>query len=732
MNNKKIIQWSFIAVTALGLSGCKLPDLGLGFNTNLIITDGNQTKENGTGDTTRDTTPPVITLKGDQEMTVQQGETFVDPGATATDDVDGAVAVRVSGTVDTSRVGTYTLVYTAQDKSGNTAQVTRSVTVAEAIVQPPSDATPPVITLKGSTTMTLHVGDHYQEPGASATDDVDGKVAVQISGTVDTSRVGTYTLTYTARDKAGNTATATRTVKVVKKEAADTTPPVITLKGEKTITLHVGDRYREPGATATDDVDGVVRVNVRGYVNTYKAGTYILTYTARDRAGNTARAKRTVKVIEKDQTDTTPPVITLKGARTMTLKQGETFKDPGATATDDVDGAVTVQVSGTVDTSKVGTYTLTYTARDKAGNTATATRTVKVVKKENNAQADVRKGPYVLYDGIPSEMDVLWQLESTQKCTIDWGTGSATTQEGTSGYNGHLHHYTIKNLTPATLYNYSVECDNGKVGSGSFNTAPSDDATAANLFVYGDTRTYPGDHDRVVSQMIKAYSNDGTYQTLVLHSGDFVSDGTRERDWDSEYFDKRYTHLHRFQSEVPAVGVRGNHEGDADLLLKYFPYSHDTRGYYRSFDYGPAHIAIVDQYLSYGPGSMQYKWLENDLKNSTKKWKFILLHEPGWSAGGHHNNSNVQNYIQPLAKKYGVSFIFSGHNHYYARASVDGVQHVTTGGGGAPLYRPRGGEHIVKSKMVHHFCTVHIEDGQLLYTVTDENGHQIDTLTLTR
>ena len=55
-----------------------------------------------------------------------------------------------------------------------------------------------------------------------------------------------------------------------------------------------------------------------------------------------------------------------------------------------------------------------------------------------------------------------------------------------------------------------------------------------------------------------------------------------------------------------------------------------------------AHIAVVDQYTDYAPGSEQYAWLENDLANTTVPWKFIQLHEPGWSAGRHSSEYSVQ------------------------------------------------------------------------------------------
>ncbi len=78
-----------------------------------------------------DTTPPVITLNGDSNITVTQGESYNELGATAVDDVDGNVSVTISGSVDTSTVGVYTITYTATDSSNNSATITRTVNVEE-------------------------------------------------------------------------------------------------------------------------------------------------------------------------------------------------------------------------------------------------------------------------------------------------------------------------------------------------------------------------------------------------------------------------------------------------------------------------------------------------------------------------------------------------------------------------------------------------------------------------
>lgn len=79
------------------------------------------------------------------------------------------------------------------------------------------------------------------------------------------------------------------------------------------------------------------------------------------------------------QHDTTKPVIHLLGDATVTVIKDRPYNDAGATATDNVDGELRVTTSGSVDPSSVGTYPITYTARDTAGNTATTTRTVTVL-----------------------------------------------------------------------------------------------------------------------------------------------------------------------------------------------------------------------------------------------------------------------------------------------------------------------------------------------------------------
>ena len=167
-----------------------------------------------------------------QQSILGVGDTFTDPGATASGDVDGDLtsSITSSGTVDTATEGTYTIEYSVSDTAGNSVSITRTVVVSLDL--------PPTITLTGSSTITLLVGDTYIEDGCVATDEIDGDLTSSIitTGTVDTSTVGTYTLTYSVTDSASNIVSTTRTV-IVDPVCTSATIELISGSNNQTITL---------------------------------------------------------------------------------------------------------------------------------------------------------------------------------------------------------------------------------------------------------------------------------------------------------------------------------------------------------------------------------------------------------------------------------------------------------------------------------------------------------------
>ena len=165
-----------------------------------------------------DAEAPVITLNAGSNS-FDEGTDYVDPGATASDNVDADFAATATITGYTNVApGSFTIEYNATDSAGNAADpVIRTVTV--------NDKTAPVITLVGLPSQTLEAGsDTYTEEGATAFDNVDGILGVTIGGDVVIDDVpNIYSVTYNAVDSAGNAAVpVTRTVTV-----ADTGAPII-------------------------------------------------------------------------------------------------------------------------------------------------------------------------------------------------------------------------------------------------------------------------------------------------------------------------------------------------------------------------------------------------------------------------------------------------------------------------------------------------------------------------
>lgn len=346
----------------------------------------------------------------------------------------------------------------------------------------------------------------------------------------------------------------------------------------------------------------------------------------------------------------------------------------------------------------------------------------------------MRKPPYLMLAENNAQMKVLWQLNSTGTCTLSWGNntqyslGSRQTSEFDTA---HQHSFTITNLIPSVRYYYKVVADTD-VYRGSFRAPPGSDEKETKFIVYGDSRSYPADHDLVADAIISTYAADSSYQTVILSVGDLVNDGDQESDWDTEFFDTGYRNLQTMLATIPYETAIGNHEEHGLLYKKYFPYPFVGDRYW-SFDYGPAHFVMVDQYTDCGPGSRQLDWIKRDLASTGKLWKFLCMHEPGWSAGGHEENSDVRECIQPLCEKYKVSILFAGHNHYYARAEVNGVEHITTGGGGAPLSPPDTDyPGVVTGTMALHYCKVEIKGDTLHLTVLTPSGKVIDDFTLSR
>lgn len=294
------------------------------------------------------------------------------------------VKTSMEGIVDLKKLGEYKVTFTAKYKN---------LTLSEKCTIKVVDTTPPEIKLVSAPDYYTNPAHDYVEEGFTATDNYDGDITAQVVSEVKDGKVF-----YSVADSSGNVANAERTI-IYK----DVIAPVITLVQGNKIARDRGIDFVDPGFSAVDECDGDLtsQVTVTGTVDGHTYGTYTLTYSVTDSSGNVGEIIRTVQIADLNK-----PVITLNGELKTYIKVGTAYADPGFTATDNIDGDITskVAVSGSVDTSKMGINTVTYSVADSFGNTTTTTRKVYVYQQQAVANPinPGNKVVYLTFDDGPS------------------------------------------------------------------------------------------------------------------------------------------------------------------------------------------------------------------------------------------------------------------------------------------------------------------------------------------
>lgn len=219
---------------------------------------------------------------------------------------------------------------------------------------------------------------------------------VNVISDIDYSIIGNYEVTYEVPTIFGKYYEK-QVIKIV-----DKTPPEIKLVGEEEINLSYTKEYEDAGAIATDNYDGDITDRIiieRKEINENKLE---IKYTVSDNSENVSSKTRKINFI-----DDIAPCITLNGKEKIVLVKGNTYKEQGAKAIDEKDGDLTdkIIIDRTVDTSRIGTYYITYKVSDSKGNEATKKRMVSVIDEisQNESTSEGKKGViYLTFDDGPS------------------------------------------------------------------------------------------------------------------------------------------------------------------------------------------------------------------------------------------------------------------------------------------------------------------------------------------
>jgi hypothetical protein len=217
---KSLIKYFFATIIILQLVSCG----GVDNTTSLDLNNEKSHMESENNVVSLDTVKPYIVLNGNQNINIQIGNRYIEYGAKVHDNVDGDISNNLkidAKSVNTKKIGRYRVTYNAKDLSGNSAE--EKIRVVNIVEKVKKDIEAPVIKLNGDETVTLTVGDDYEELGATAYDNVDGDITDDIvidSSKVDTNSEGNYSVTYNVVDQAGNSAIEVTRIVIVKNSSS--------------------------------------------------------------------------------------------------------------------------------------------------------------------------------------------------------------------------------------------------------------------------------------------------------------------------------------------------------------------------------------------------------------------------------------------------------------------------------------------------------------------------------
>ena len=241
--------------------------------------------------------------------------------------------------------------------------------------------------------------------------------------------------------------------------------------------------------------------------------------------------------------------------------------------------------------------------------------------------------------------------------------------------------------------------------------------------VLGDNRSGGDVYRKIVSMAMERKPD------FIINTGDMIATPGSSDDW------AKFWELSKVVT-VPYFLTVGNHDAHPKVPRseKIYKEQVDLPGneLYYSFIAGNSLFIVLDSYIDDQEKRItreQYAWLEGVLANARQKHKFVFLHHPLYTeqGKGRHAGDSLDKHpkdrdrLEALLVKSRVDAVFAGHEHFYQRKSVDGITHIITGGGGAPLY---GDE---KDGAYYHYIYITVDGDEARAEVVDINGKVRDS-----
>jgi hypothetical protein len=243
--------------------------------------------------------------------------------------------------------------------------------------------------------------------------------------------------------------------------------------------------------------------------------------------------------------------------------------------------------------------------------------------------------------------------------------------------------------------------------------------------VIGDSGT--GDLPQVqVAQEMEAYRQIVSF-SFVIMLGDNIYGGDRPRDFTRKFEEPCKPLL---DAGVKFYASLGNHDNPDERLYKLF--NMGGKRYYSFKKNDVAFFALDSTYMN----PEQLNWVEEQLRNSTAAWKICYFHHPLYSDGKFHGpDLDLRSTLVPLFQKYGVSVVFSGHEHVYERLKPQNdIDYFVLGNSGELRYHNLRPSDQMQAGFDadRDFMLVEVDADQLYFQTISRTGLTVDSGVLQR
>ena len=452
--------------------------------------------------------------------------------------------------------------------------------------------------------------------------------------------------------------------------------------------------------TTTDATTSYVSTNLRS------GRTYTFGVTAIDAANNQSPMRAVLVTILPNTADRIAPAAPLDSSVSFRVFSSSRVDLVwGSSVSADVSGYRVLRnglVVGEVDLPNTPrfsdnglaastSYTYSIQTVDSAGNISAAS-TPKTVTTPVLGTPFIVRGPYI--SRVTGDSAVIsWWTNLTTFGTVSIGGRLIPDPAG----NTQHHSVTVTRLARGASYPFTVK-SKGVTASGVLRTA----AIAGQTFSFAAIGDFGGGS---IGEFQNAanIARDGTQFIQTVGDDVYPSSGLPDPNFSKSYsdFDQRFFRpfgtVLTSQAYFPANGNKEYY--DNGEFWKVFPMPGGLHTWY-NYNWGNAHILVLDTEQSIAPGSPQYNYAKADLAGNQKAtWRIVVLQRPPYSSVSVNSSSkSVQQFLVPVFQSQHVSLVLSGNSHNYERTyplingarAAGGVTYVVTGAGGNSFNPFRG------------------------------------------